>query len=298
MSIKGESIMKSGSNPLSRRDNIVIQELQDEILIYDLRKNKALCLNKTSAMIWQECDGTKSVAEISQTLGKKLKLNIPQDLVWLAVEQFKTDNLLNNSQSVVTPFEGLTRREVIRKIGFASMVMLPVISAIIAPTALQAQSSACGPIGNCTSGQVTLCVCLPVTPVGSNINPAGCPCSTSGDCSGNCQCGTPCEAPACPGGETCQSGVCQASGGGGSGNLCNGNCPIGVTCVTGPPGDSAVGTCQGTCLPGANICVGGTTASICIPGDTSNMNPDCCPCSNVEGCQNCCNDGVCGPCIG
>ena len=42
--------MKSGRNPLSRQDNIVIQELKDEILIYDLQ-NKALCLNQTSATI-------------------------------------------------------------------------------------------------------------------------------------------------------------------------------------------------------------------------------------------------------
>ena len=60
--------MKSGNYPLSRQDNIVIQELRDEVLIYDLAKNKALCLNQTSAKVWQECDGTKSVSEISKTL--------------------------------------------------------------------------------------------------------------------------------------------------------------------------------------------------------------------------------------
>ena len=117
--------MKSGNYPLSRQDNIVIQELQNEILIYDLTKNKALCLNQTSAMIWQECDGTKSVTEISQILSKKLKSNVSEDIVWLALNQFKNDNLLTQSEQFTTPLDGLTRREVVKRIGFASMVALP-----------------------------------------------------------------------------------------------------------------------------------------------------------------------------
>ena len=103
--------MKSGNYPLSRQDNIVIQELRDEVLIYDLQKNKALCLNQTSALIWQECDGTKSVAEISQTFSKTLKSNVSEDIVWLALNQFKSDNLLAESNNFITPLDGLTRRE-------------------------------------------------------------------------------------------------------------------------------------------------------------------------------------------
>jgi hypothetical protein len=288
--------MTSGNHPASRQDNIVIQEIRNEILIYDLTKNKAVCLNPTSALIWQECDGTKSVSEISRHLSRQLKSNISEDVVWLALNQFKKADLLTDNEEFITPFDNLTRRQIVKRIGFASLVALPIISSVIAPTAVNAQSGGnCGPLGNCTLGQTSVCICLPITTVGTNINPDGCPCLTSGDCSGNCVCSNPCEAPACPAGETCQSGVCRDATGGGSGNLCNGNCPIGVTCVT--TGD-AVGTCEGTCLPGNNVCVGGTQAAICIPGDTSNLNPDCCPCSNVEGCANCCNDGVCGPCIG
>ena len=57
--------MKTSKNPVSRKKNIVIQELEEEILIYDLAKNKALCLNESAKMIWLECDGTNSVTEIS-----------------------------------------------------------------------------------------------------------------------------------------------------------------------------------------------------------------------------------------
>ncbi len=106
--------------PRARKENIVVQELRNEILIYDLLKNKALCLNQTSTLIWHECDGTKSVAEIKSILSKKLKTTINEDIVWLALSQFKTDNLLQKSEGFRTPIDGSIRREVIRKLGFTS----------------------------------------------------------------------------------------------------------------------------------------------------------------------------------
>jgi hypothetical protein len=36
--------------PISRQQNIVVQDLGSEVLIYDLTINKAFCLNETSAL--------------------------------------------------------------------------------------------------------------------------------------------------------------------------------------------------------------------------------------------------------
>jgi hypothetical protein len=131
--------MKAGNNPLSRKTEIVVQDFHNEVLIYDLTKNKAYCLNETSSMVWLECDGKKSVNEISQALTKKLKSNVSEDIVWLALKQFKKDNLLAND-GLVTPLDGLNRREIVKRIGFASMIALPLIASVIAPTANHAQS--------------------------------------------------------------------------------------------------------------------------------------------------------------
>jgi hypothetical protein len=171
--------MKSGNNPISRQDNIVIQELRDEILIYDLQKNKALCLNQTSAMIWQECDGHQSVAEIARKLSRNLKSKVSEDLVWMALSQFKADNLLDKNNDFVTPLDGLTRREVVRRIGFASIVAIPVISAIVAPTAMLAQSG-----GQCFAANNT----------GSDSSP-GCSCLGTFDCCGICSATKVCTGP-------------------------------------------------------------------------------------------------------
>lgn len=145
--------MAAKNYPKSRKHNIVVQETNNEVLIYDLEINKAFCLNETSSTVWELCDGTKSVSEISETMGKRWDLPINEDLVWLALDQLKRENLIENASELVINFEGLSRRQVIKKIGLGSMVALPIVASIIAPTAINAAS---GP-DNCTGmGAVTI----------------------------------------------------------------------------------------------------------------------------------------------
>ena len=138
--------------PISRRENIVVQELENEVLIYDLSLNKAFCLNESSAIIWQMCDGKKTISEISRAVGKKLDSNISEEFVWLAIEQFRKDNLLSNDFAGIfeSVFAGMTRREVIRKVGFTSMIALPVVASLTAPIAASAASGCfCVNPGDC-----------------------------------------------------------------------------------------------------------------------------------------------------
>ena len=36
----------SNQLPLARKDKLVVRELADEVLVYDLTRNKAFCLNR------------------------------------------------------------------------------------------------------------------------------------------------------------------------------------------------------------------------------------------------------------
>ena len=38
--------------PRARQDELVVEELQDETLVYDLERHKARCLNRTAALVW------------------------------------------------------------------------------------------------------------------------------------------------------------------------------------------------------------------------------------------------------
>ena len=132
--------MASKNIPKARENDLVVQELKDEVLIYDLKINKAYCLNETSAAIWNLCDGHNSVSDISRKLSNRLKQLVTDDLVYLALDQLKTDELLSKSDELEIKFNGLSRREAIRKVGLASMVALPIIASLVAPTAAMAQS--------------------------------------------------------------------------------------------------------------------------------------------------------------
>jgi hypothetical protein len=155
--------------PKARGKDIVVQILGKEVLIYDLNTHKAYNLNETASAVYQACDGKTSVSEISFLLGKQLKSPVTEDIVWLALDGLKKDNLLSNSEELTIKFDGLSRREVIRKVGFASLIALPVISSLVAPTAAMAQSNTGAP--GCLA---TGLVCTP--------NPAGAARCCSGVC--------------------------------------------------------------------------------------------------------------------
>jgi hypothetical protein len=128
------------NHPIGRKDNLVVQNMDGEILIYDLNINKAFCLNETSALIWQECDGSKSVAQISESISRKLNSPLNEDFVWLALDQLKEEKLIANSEEIAPNFNGMSRREVIKKVGLASVVALPLVSGLVAPPAVAASS--------------------------------------------------------------------------------------------------------------------------------------------------------------
>lgn len=128
-----------------KKQNIVVQELEKELLVYDLKTNNAFCLNETSAIVYGLCDGTKSIAEISDSMSRKLKTLVSEDFVRLALNELKRDGLLENADELNIYFSKVSRREVIKKVGLASMIALPLVSSVVAPTAANAQSSCLAP---------------------------------------------------------------------------------------------------------------------------------------------------------
>ncbi|PYS89856.1 MAG: hypothetical protein DMF62_06280 [Acidobacteria bacterium] len=140
--------------PQSRKQNLVEQEVDGELLIYDLERNRAFCLNQTSALVWQACDGKRTVAEIGDILGKQLKAQTDEDIVWLALDQLSREKLIEPPVDVVSKFEGMSRREVVKKIGIGSMIALPIVASLVAPTAIHAQSGGLAP--GAPSGTATI----------------------------------------------------------------------------------------------------------------------------------------------
>ena len=148
---------------MARQNGIVVQEMPDEVLVYDLDSNKAHCLNSSAAQVWKSCDGSNTVADIVKQFDGK----VTEDFVWLAIDQLNENGLLQNE--IAPRFAGQSRRQVLKTIGLASMVAIPVIASLVAPSsAMAAVSCTCSNNNQCagracpsTNNCNTLGLCAP-----------------------------------------------------------------------------------------------------------------------------------------
>ncbi len=144
--------------PKFRQSDLVTQQVKKEMLIYDLRNNKAFCLNETAAAVWQKCDGKTTLIEITLELRDELGDSVTNEFLTVALEQLFRDKLLETDTEFAKIFSGISRREMIRRVGQSSLVALPIVTSLVAPTASNAQSTTCpaSPC-RCTNGTATSC---------------------------------------------------------------------------------------------------------------------------------------------
>lgn len=129
--------------PLARFENIVVQEIKDEVLICDTKSNQVFCLNQTAGEVWKLCDGKTETNEIAKILSKKLKMDVSEDLILFSLIELSEKNLLTKKITAKENFQRFSRREVVRRIGLSSMIALPIITSVIMPKAIHAQSVEC-----------------------------------------------------------------------------------------------------------------------------------------------------------
>jgi hypothetical protein len=155
--------MKSTNRlPAARTSNLVIRELDDETLVYDMERDKAHCLNRTAALVWRKCDGKTTATQAATSMQRALGVPVDSDLVWLAIQQLEHYHLLDRASKSPR----VSRRDLVVKYAPAALA-LPLIFSISAPASAQAAS--CG-------GQGAPC---------GGTNP---PCCAGCNCDGTCFC--------------------------------------------------------------------------------------------------------------
>lgn len=132
--------LKNYDKPIGKTDNLIMQEVADEVLIYNLNTHKAYNLNRTSSAVWRNCDGSKDLSAVTRALQTKFKKPVSEDVVWLALEDLKKEGLIEFDAPA--DFNGINRREVIKRAALSSMIALPIIASLVAPTAASAASLA------------------------------------------------------------------------------------------------------------------------------------------------------------
>lgn len=177
----------SSFRPKSRTEEKIVQEVNDEVLVYDIATRKAHCLNSTAAIVWRTCDGALSESEIAATIKLQTGMAISAEVVSLAVAQLLESGLIEESDSVRAGYG--SRRELLRRVAASALVSLPIVSTVVIPQSALAAGSVC-PVAS-------TCFCS-----GRSSNGGTC---FSPNCPTGCICG---ELIGCnPGGNHCR-GVC------------------------------------------------------------------------------------------
>ena len=148
--------------PRARQDELVVEELRDETLVYDLERHKARCLNPTAALVWRHCDGQTSVAEVAALLEEQSATPADESVVWMALDRLSRAHLLSEPVTLPAEKARYSRREMLRTLRRVAGIslLLPVIESIVSP--LAAAQASCISIAVCGSFPISACGGAPI----------------------------------------------------------------------------------------------------------------------------------------
>jgi hypothetical protein len=209
----GARMSAAAFRPRARHEGLVIREVADEMLVYDLDQHRAHALNRPALLVWRECDGRTSVRELTSRLQPSLP-GAGEEVIWLALAELDRAGLLQERLPVQS---GASRRQVLARLGLsvaAGALIIPAVTSVVAPHPAAAQTTAACAGRTCAT--FTTC------------GPGGtCVCATTAEGSGFCVEGqTPCagltacsSSSGCPSGQACVVNTCCGAGG-----VCVGPC--------------------------------------------------------------------------
>jgi Coenzyme PQQ synthesis protein D (PqqD) len=125
--------------PLARTDRLRVEQLSNELVIYDFDRHKAHCLGPVAALVWRACDGRNTAKKISSSL-KKQGLLVDEEMTWMVLHRFGKLHLLHQQVALPKNAVSSSRRELLRKALAAGGVCLLLTTTICAPTSARARS--------------------------------------------------------------------------------------------------------------------------------------------------------------
>lgn len=185
---------------IARTKDLVVQDVEKEILVYDRRNDTAHCLTAFAAAVWRRCQDGADLNELVASIETPAGNEDPEAMVLLALGELADKGLVEASGGA-----GVSRRQALGRmasVGLAAAAAPFVVSAAV-PTAEAAGSPCVGSGGTCTDDN---------SPPQANNG-----CCAGLYCAGNLKCATCITAGNNPGG----SGGCA---GGTSYKCCSGAC--------------------------------------------------------------------------
>ena len=121
--------------PRARLDDLVVRDLGDELMIYDRRDNRGICLNAVTAAVWRACDGNTAISQLKPRVCVGEHQDASDEAITFALDLLKKAKLLENPVGEVAH---TNRRDLLR--GFGAVAAVPAVTIITVPAAAQQAS--------------------------------------------------------------------------------------------------------------------------------------------------------------
>ena len=124
--------------PFARTDQFIIEEVGNDVVVYDRTTKKAHSLNPSVAWIWRQCDGKTDTDQLSAGFERQFNTTDGADFVLAGLEQLKTAGLLEIEGDSPSPEIGpmMSRRSALA----AGSAVFPLIATVLVPSAAAAKS--------------------------------------------------------------------------------------------------------------------------------------------------------------
>lgn len=118
-------------HPTAQRDDLIVKHIDGEVLFYNLKTHKAICLNETAAQVYELCDGTRDGDDLAEIT------NLHTTDIARTLRHLNKQGLLQDGYAAPTI---LTRRAAFTTLAKGAAGVAPVVMAISVPAAAQAAS--------------------------------------------------------------------------------------------------------------------------------------------------------------
>lgn len=134
------------------KPNLLVDELPDETLVYDLDRHRAHCLNATAGFLLRAADGTRSRSELETMAEAEFGPVGSHEVVGVGLERLHKAGLI---EWEAPPGDArMTRRETLKKIA-AVGILLPTVMTLVSPHPAQAATGL--PTSSCNLQNVGIC---------------------------------------------------------------------------------------------------------------------------------------------
>lgn len=127
-------------------DDLLVHPLDDEIVVYDVERHDAHKLNRTAALVWRNCNGSRTVGDLTALIRDEIDSEADETTVLHALDVLREARLLADDAVLDQP-DAENRRAFLRKLAvYGAPAAVAVVWSISSPTVAYAQSCAAAPV--------------------------------------------------------------------------------------------------------------------------------------------------------